>query len=138
MDASLRAVSANESTSSPKPEVKENIFGSLIFNIALPVFVLMRLSKDPTAEGAPFYALGPTWALIIGVSIPLAYGIYDFNRRRKVPFMSLLGFFVVLIKGLFGLFKLAPIWFACSEAALPLMFGIAILLNSRARPPMVQ
>lgn len=138
MGASLRAVSENESSNSQKPEVRENVFYGLIFNICLPVFVLMRLSKDPTVDGAPFYALGPTWALIIGISIPLAYGIYDFNRRSKINWMSVLGFIVVLVKGLFGLFKLPPIWFACSEAALPLMFGVAILLNSRAKPPMVQ
>lgn len=89
--------------------------------------------KDP-----PFYAMGPEWALIIACAFPIIYGILDYLRRRQVSVMSVLGLVVVLIKGVFGLFKLPPIWLACSEAALPLLFGIAILVNSRARVPLVQ
>ncbi|MFT5466059.1 MAG: hypothetical protein ACI8UO_001157 [Verrucomicrobiales bacterium] len=90
-------------------------------------------SKDP-----PFYAMGPEWALIIACAFPIVYGLFDYYRRRQVSIMSVLGLVVVLIKGVFGLYKLPPIWLACSEAALPLLFGIAIILNSRAKVPLVQ
>lgn len=125
--------------SSPKPAGKpDNVFLSLIFNLALPVILLTRLSKDPMKAEAPFYAIGPEWALCIACLFPLGYGIYDYMRRGKVNWMSVLGLIVVMVKGVFGLFKLAPIWFACSEATLPLLFGAAILFSMRSKPPMVQ
>ena len=50
--------------------------------------------------------LGPKWGLIVALVFPLGYGVYDFVRRRKTNFISVLGFVSVLLSGGLGLMKL--------------------------------
>jgi len=112
------------------PKQQENPWLNLLFNIAIPTLILMKLS--------PENRLGPTWALILGCSLPLGYGLYDYVKKRKINFFSILGLIAVLAKGVFGLLSLPPLAFACSEASLPIIFGIAILWTTRWDPPLVQ
>jgi hypothetical protein len=109
---------------------KENLWLSLIFSVALPAFILMKLS--------PENRLGPAWALVVGCSLPICYGIYDYFARNELNFFSVLGLVAILIKGTFGLFKLNPIFFACSEATLPLIFGTAVAYTARWDPTLVE
>jgi len=109
---------------------RENIWLNLGCNVVLPTFILMKLS--------PENRLGPALALVVGCSLPIGYGIYDYFKRNEINFFSILGLVAVLVKGTFGLFKLDPIFFACSEAALPLIFGLAIAYTARWDPPLVQ
>ena len=61
----------------------ENLWVNLLFNIVIPAVILTTMSKPER--------LGPVWALIIGCSLPLGYGIYDLIVRRKWNFFSILG-----------------------------------------------
>ena len=61
---------------------QENLWLNLLFNIVVPALILTTLSKPER--------LGPVWALIVGVSLPLGYGIYDLIVRRKWNFFSIL------------------------------------------------
>jgi hypothetical protein len=78
------------------------------------------------------------WALVLAISLPLSYGIYDLVRRRKWNVFSVLGVLSTALTGGFGLFKLAGFWFAVKEAALPLLLGIAVPLTLRTRQPLVR
>lgn len=118
-----------ESAKPAQPKT-ENPWLNLIFNIVLPTLILMKLSDEAR--------LGPEKALILGCALPIGYGVYDYIKNRKINFFSILGLIAVLVKGVFGLFKLPPLAFACSEAALPLIFGAAILYTTRWNPPLVQ
>ncbi|MEZ5276665.1 MAG: VC0807 family protein [Opitutaceae bacterium] len=98
---------------------QENLWLNLLCNIVVPALILTTLSKPER--------LGPVWALIIGVSLPLGYGIYDLVVRRKWNFFSILGLISILLTGGLGLLGISPFWFAVKEAAIPLTFGLAVL-----------
>lgn len=109
---------------------KENLWLNLIFNVFLPAMILTQLSPEKR--------LGPTWALVAACVLPVGYGIYDYFARNEINFFSVLGLVAVLVKGTFGLFKLDPIFFAISEATMPLLFGAALALTARWDPPLVE
>jgi len=114
------------SPSKPKPE---NLWLNLIFNVALPTAIQSWCSGDKL--------LGPKWGLIVALIFPLSYGVYDFVVRRRFNFISLLGFFSVLITGGFGLLKLDVFWFAVKDGVVPLLIGAAIFFSIRTKAPLV-
>ncbi len=115
--------------SSPAPK-QESLLLNLACNIAVPTFVLMKLSHEDR--------LGPVWSLILALSFPLGYGIYDYAVRKKANFFSIVGLCSVLLTGGLGLLKVDGIWFAVKEAAIPLCFGAAVLISAGTRRPLVR
>ncbi|MCC6414595.1 MAG: MFS transporter [Opitutaceae bacterium] len=115
------------SSSAPK---RENLLVNLICNVALPTLVLTKFSGDQ--------ALGPNLGLVVALAFPVGYGVQDFIRRRRVNFISAIGFASVLISGGLGLMHLDGFWFAIKEAAVPSIIGGAVLLSMRAKLPLVQ
>jgi hypothetical protein len=112
-----------------KKEVpKENLFYSLIFNVALPIFFMSKMSA----------ILGSINALLIALAFPLTYAIYDFYKRRQANPISILGFVSILIKGLFALFKVDGFWFAVQEAAIPTFLGIFTIVSALINKPFVK
>jgi len=63
--------------------------------------------------------LGTVLGLVIALSFPVAYAIYDYNKTRTLNFISLLGFFSTLLTGGIALFELDVEWLAIKEAAIP-------------------
>lgn len=120
-------MSSSHSRPSPKPE---NIWLNLICNLLLPGLILSKLSPESR--------LGPVWALVAGLSIPLGYGIYDLVRRRKWNFFSIVGLVSVALSGGLGLIKASPMTFAIKEAAIPLMLGVAVVGTLRSPRPLVR
>lgn len=112
------------------PEKRENIFLSLILNIAIPTLILTKASKEEY--------LGTFWALIIALIFPVAYGVADLIRRRKYNVFSILGVVSLLLTGVIGLVELDAKWLAIKEAAIPLFIGIFVLLSMRTRFPLVK
>lgn len=103
---------------------------NLFCNAILPGLLLTQLSKPER--------LGPVWALVIALSIPLGYGIYDLIRRRKWNIFSVLGVVSTLLTGGLGLLKVDNLWFAVKEAAIPLVLGLAIPISLRTKQPLVR
>ena len=103
----------------PRAETQENPLVSLLFNIAIPALILYKLSTPER--------LGPVWGLLAGLAFPLGYGLYDFARRRRTNFISILGFVSILLTGGFGLMELDGIWFAVKEASIPALIGLAVI-----------
>ncbi len=118
---------ANSARPSPP---RENVWVNLFCNAILPGLLLTKLSKPER--------LGPVWALVIAVSIPLVYGIYDLLRRRKWNIFSVLGIVSTLLTGGLGLMKTDNLWFAVKEAAIPLFLGLAIPVSLRTKQPLVR
>jgi len=108
----------------------ENPFVSLGFNIAAPALILYKLSAPER--------LGPVYSLILALTLPLAYGVYDFVRNRKANAFSILGFISVLLTGGFGLMQLDGIWFAVKEASIPLLMGLAVVISMKTKTPLVR
>lgn len=117
-------------SATPAPPKRENLWINLLCNAVFPAIVLTTLSKE--------HRLGPMWALVLAISLPLGYGIYDLVTRRKWNVFSILGVVSTALTGGLGLLKLSGIWFAVKEAAVPLVLGAAIPLTSRTRQPLVR
>lgn len=117
-----------KSTRLPPPP--ENLWLNLLCNVLLPGVVLSTLSKPSL--------LGPLWAMLAGLSIPLGYGIYDLVRRRKANALSIVGIVSILISGSFGLMKVGGFGFAIKEASIPFVLGAAILVSLKTRRPLVR
>ncbi|MEO0335209.1 MAG: VC0807 family protein, partial [Pseudomonadota bacterium] len=109
---------------------KENPLLSLMFNIILPVAALQNLSKHLGENG-------PLWALLIGLSLPIGYGIYDYVTRREKNLMSVIGIISVVFTGGLALVQAEGIWFAVVEMGLPLIFGIAVLVSAFTSSPFI-
>jgi hypothetical protein len=114
----------------PPSRRQENLWFNLLCNAVFPAVVLTTLSKE--------HRLGPMWALVIAISLPLGYGIYDLVTRRKWNVFSVLGVVSIALTGGLGLLKLSGFWFAVKEAAVPLVLGIAVPLTLRTRQPLVR
>ena len=112
------------------PKTKaENLILNLIFNVGVPTLIMSKASGP--------HLLGTKWGLLVALLFPLGYGIYDFIRRRRLNFISAIGFASVLITGGFGLFKLDGIWFAVKDGEMPQQIGLAVLASLRAKEPLI-
>lgn len=114
-------------TATPK---RENLLLNLVFNIALPSLILSKLSKPEW--------LGPAGGLIVALSFPVGYGLWDFYQRRQANFISIIGFASVLLSGGLGLLEVDGFWFAVKEAAVPAIIGLAVLASMRSKRPLVR
>lgn len=106
-----------------------NTFFELIYNIAIPSVILMKLSGDDY--------LGPVSALVFALLFPIGYGLYDFIKNKSMNFISLLGFLSTLLTGGIGLFELDVEWLAIKEAAIPSAIGIVVLISGFWGKPLI-
>lgn len=110
------------------PPQKENLLLNLACTVAAPALILTKLSER----------LGAKTALIVALSFPLAYGIYDLIKRRNFNFLAALGFTSTLATGGLGLLKLAPFWFAVKEAVVPTLIGLTVVVSQWTKKPLVR
>lgn len=106
-----------------------NTFLEIIYNIAIPSIILMKLSGDDY--------LGSMYALILALLFPLGYGLYDFIKNKSMNFISLLGFLSTLLTGGIGLFELDVQWLAIKEAAIPSVIGLVVLVSGFWGKPLI-
>jgi hypothetical protein len=112
-----------------KAKRPNNTFLELIYNIAIPSIILMKLSGDEY--------LGSMYALVFALLFPIGYGLYDFIKNKSVNFISLLGFLSTLLTGGIGLFELDVQWLAIKEAAIPLAIGLVVLISGFWGKPLI-
>ena len=102
----------------------------LLFSIVIPSIILMKFSGENS--------LGTSTALIVALAFPLSRCLYELLMYRKFNFIALLGLISVLLTGGIGLLQLDAQWLAVKEAAIPGLIGIAVLLSTRTRYPLVR
>ena len=125
------AAPAPVATPSPTaPAKEESVLLNLVCNVVVPSVVLTMLSKP--------MLLGPFWAMVAALVFPCAYGIYDLVVRRKWNFFSLLGIGSVLLTGGLGLAQVDSFWFAVKDAAVPVLFGLAVYGSLWTRTPLIR
>lgn len=112
---------------SPK---KPSVLIEILVNVVIPSVILVKLS-------APEH-LGTVNALLLALAFPLVYGAYDLLRHRKLNYIAILGIVSVLLTGGIGLLKLDVKWLAIKEAAIPAVIGIAVILTSFTKSPLVK
>jgi hypothetical protein len=114
----------------PKSKQKPSgMLANLAFNIVIPTLILTKLSSEDY--------LGPVYSLIVALSFPVLYGLQDYVKIQKTNFFSALGIVSVLLTGGMTLLELDPQFIAIKEAAIPAIFGIATLISTRTRYPLV-
>lgn len=111
-------------THKPRPLI------DLLISILLPSLILMKLSGEAR--------LGADGALILALAFPLSWGSFELIKYRKFNFIALLGLLSVLLTGGIGLLKLDNHWLAIKEAAIPGLIGIAVLVSTRTRYPLIR
>ena len=102
----------------------------LLVSIVIPSVILMKFSGDD--------ALGASGALIIALAFPLVWGLYELFKYKKFNLIALLGLISVVLTGGIGLLQLEPQWLAVKEAAVPGLLGVAVLLSTYTRYPLIR
>ncbi|MEP3563362.1 MAG: VC0807 family protein [Marinobacter sp.] len=120
--------------STPKPQSipdhQPRPWIDLLVSIVIPSVILMKFSGDEH--------LGSVNALIIGLAFPLSWGLFELIRYRKKNFIALLGLISVALTGGIGLLELDAGWLAIKEAAVPAVIGLAVLISTRTKYPLVR
>lgn len=112
------------------PDHKPRPLIDLLVSIVIPSIILMKFSGDD--------ALGASAALIVALAFPLGWGLFGLLKYKKFNFIALLGVISVMLTGGIGLLKLDPQWLAVKEAAIPGLIGIAVLVSTRTRYPLIR
>lgn len=112
------------------PQQKHSILANLAFNIIIPTLIMTKLSGDDY--------LGPVYGIVVALAFPVIYGLRDYSQSHKPNFFSILGVVSVLLTGSMSLLQLDPEYIAIKEATIPGLFGIATLVSSRTRYPLVK
>ena len=115
---------------SPKNPKNENILLNLFLNIVLPTIILMKFSGDEY--------LGTRLGVVVALSFPIGYGLYDFTRTEKINFYSVLGVISVAITGAMTLLELPLKYYAIKEATIPTIFGLVVLGSLKTPYPIVK
>jgi len=99
-------------------------------SIILPSIILMKFSGEDK--------LGATGGLLVALSFPIIWGLYDFVKNGTKNWVALLGVVSVLLTGSIGLLKLDAQWLAVKEAAIPLLIGVGILVANYFGFPLIR
>ena len=124
-------------TDETPPPQRENIWLNIGLNVIIPSILMSKGGK--IYEYFTKQPLESTlWLLVIALSFPIAYGVYDFIVRKKYNFFSILGFVSILITGAVAILELPKDWVAVKEAAIPALFALAILISLKTPFPLVK
>lgn len=112
------------------PKRKSNPLLELLVNIVVPSIILMKFSGEQD--------LGAVGALVLALAFPLGWGGWEMVTQRKLNLFSALGLVSILLTGGIGLLQLDTRWLAVKEAAIPALIGVAVLISTRTRYPLVK
>jgi intracellular septation protein A len=113
-----------------KKPSSNRIFVDLIVCVLVPTLILKKLSGDDM--------LGPNYALVAALSLPLLVGLWGFITERKVGFVPALGFISILLTGSIGILKLPKEYIAYKEALIPGLLAIATVLSTYTKYPLIR
>jgi hypothetical protein len=101
---------------------------NIIVNVIIPVLVLNRLTAR----------LGPGAALGLALAFPLCFGLYDWIKRKRTNYFSVLGLINVSLTGSLALLQLDGMWFAVKEAVFPTLIGVFVYASSFSKTPFIE
>jgi len=113
-----------------KTETKENLLLNFLLNIIIPTLILIKFSGEDT--------LGVKNGIIVALSFPIGYGLYDFFRTRKFNIFSGIGIISILLTGGISLLELDPKYIAIKEAAIPAIIGFVTLASLYTKYPLLK
>lgn len=111
-----------------------------LLNVALSVLAPVLILEHCSGSGEALWQLGPTWAMVLALSLPIACGLWLFAERKKADPITILGLFGTLLTGLVTLYANmgdgtairpdTPWWYAAKEALVAVLLGAAVLITS--------
>lgn len=113
-----------------KAPQKGGFFSNLLFNIVIPVVILSKFSDEAS--------LGPLWSIVVALSFPVGYGLWEMRSTKKVNGFSILGVVSVLLTGGISLLQLDPKYIAIKEAAIPGLIGLAVIISQKSHRSLVK
>jgi intracellular septation protein A len=108
----------------PRP----NPLVEIAVTIVAPSLVLMY--------GTPH--LGPVMALVVALAFPVAWGVREGLRRRKVNWLAVVGVFSTLLTGGIGLLQLPTAWLAVKEASVSALIGLVVAGSAWTGRPLIR
>lgn len=112
------------------PKHQANPLFELLLTIVVPALILMKLSGPER--------LGSVNALLLALAFPIGWGLWEGARHRRISAFAVLGLVSTLLTGGIGLFELDTRWLAIKEAAVPGLIGLAVLVSTRTRWPLIR
>ena len=109
---------------------KENIWLNLGFNVVIPALLL--------SKGKAWFGWDAKILLVVSLAFPAVYFVYDLARRRKINWISVIGFLGVLLTGGVGLFALDKKWIVVKETGIPLIIGLFVLGSVWMKKPLAR
>lgn len=82
--------------------------------------------------------LGSVNALLIGLAFPLGWGLFELIRYHKKNFIAVLGLVSVGLTGGIGLLAIDARWLAVKEATIPAIIGLAVLISTKTKYPLIR
>ncbi len=104
-----------------KQKTKGSAFLNILINLVVPVIIMTRYTEE----------LGALNAILIAISFPAAYGIYDLAVAKRKNIFSIIGLLSILLTGSIGIFGLGPDAVAVKEASIPLIIGLSIIVAQK-------
>ncbi|WP_372758142.1 VC0807 family protein [Litorivivens sp.] len=117
-------------TAKPAKQQHGGLLANLLFNLIIPTLILTKLGKEEY--------LGPSWAIVVALAFPIAYGLRDFSKTREANIFSIIGVVSIALTGGISLLQLDPKYIAIKEAAIPGALGLATLISQYTRFPLVR
>jgi hypothetical protein len=112
------------------PEKRDNAMMNLLINLLIPTVIMVKFSSSEY--------LGSVNGLLIALAFPFIYGIYDFIKKRKMNYFSLIGLSSIGMTGGIGLFELDKNLMVLKETAIPAIFGIVIMASEIMKKPLIR
>lgn len=119
-----------ETKKTPQKPQTSHLLLELAVCVILPTLVLKYMSGDDR--------LGPVYALILGLSFPLLFGVHQFIKAKKFGFIPALGFISILLTSGIGLLELDAKYIAIKEASIPLIIAIGTIVSLKTPYPLVR
>ena len=114
------------------------MFLNLGFNILLPILILNKGRGWFGAYLEPYFDNVAIPILLLALAFPVVYFIYDYLKRQKYNFLSILGLISVLLTGGIGILNIPTEWFAVKEAAIPALIGVAVVISLKTPYPLIR
>lgn len=119
-----------------------------LLNVVLSVLAPVMILDHCSGHGDALYEIGPTAAITLALSLPLACGVYSFLRNRTVDpvtFMGLAGTVLTAVVTFYAnmgdgvaIRPDTPWWYAAKEALIPLLLGGIMIVSTRSSTSMLR
>ncbi len=112
----------------PPAPARPNPLVEIAITILAPSMVLMYGTER----------LGAVAALVLALAFPVAWGVREGWRRRRVNWLAVLGVFSTLLTGGIGLLQLPTAWLAVKEAAVSALVGVVVTASAWSGRPLIR